>query len=199
MNWKTLAAYAARVYDDENRIHVGEVEYATYSAEGENVFAVAGTNGWRDWGCNLHRAMTNLHLSGRRCRVHSGFLNAALELYPAFTEWRDRQRGAVMLTGHSQGAAIAALLAMLSEDEDECSISRLCCVAMPRIGNSVLRRVFLEQYKRSSYRMYGRKLDPVCALPFFGYTWAGHIVWLPSKFDCRLDHAVKKYLALIAE
>ena len=143
--------------------------------------------------------MITVVLRGRNVKVHSGFQKAAAELYHCFVLWRADQPDKVMLTGHSMGAAVAAMMAMLSEEDDPERIEKLCCVAMPRLGNKTLRRVFDEQFTRDRYRMYGRKLDPICHLPWFGYARAGHITWLPSKFDMRLDHAAKKYVALIKD
>jgi len=200
MIWRALAEAAGRVYCDPNRTRVGAIEYATYTIESAPVFAIAGTNGWRDWICNLHRARQPFSLRGRRCMAHAGFLRAARAIYTDFGHWQRQVQGPVSIVGHSQGAALSAIIAMIAEAEAQGSIKRLCCVAMPRVGDQALADAFGELFPDPDrYRLYGRRRDPVCHLPYFGYSRLAPYAWLPSQWDGRLDHGVCQYIKLITE
>jgi hypothetical protein len=66
-------------------------------------------------------------------KVHSGFANAALELWPSIETWLKqtaRQRRSLTITGHGLGAAIATLLAEPVEADF------LVALGSPRVGDS---------------------------------------------------------------
>lgn len=65
-------------------------------------------------------------------KVHSGFANAALGLWPSIKKWLEEtahQRTSLTITGHSVGAAIATLLA------EPANADFLVALGSPRVGD----------------------------------------------------------------
>ena len=199
--WPELAALAADCYRRGDLIKIEGVEFRTdHLRDGRPVFIICGTNGWRDWGCNLAAFKTSVNFAGRRARVHKGFWHAAQLIWPAFDEWRRSETNTdVAIAGHSQGAALALLMALLdSVDPGPVRYTDVCALAPPRIGNRAFGVCFRHRVLADRRRLFGRRLDPVCYFPRLGYAPTAPMTWLPSRLDGRLDHDADAYAALVA-
>lgn len=199
--WPELAALAADCYRAGDLTAVDAVEFRTdHLADGRPVFIVCGTNGWRDWGCNLAARKTAASIGARRCKIHGGFWRAAHKIWPAFDAWRRNETAtAAAIAGHSQGAALALLLALLDSVEPlPGRYTDVCALAPPRLGDRAFGVCFRHRVISARRRLFGRRLDPVCHFPRFGYSPTAPMTWLPSRFDGRLDHDADQYAELIA-
>lgn len=192
---------AADCYRADDLVAEGAIEYRTdYTADGRPAFIICGTNGWRDWGCNLAARKIHANIGLRRCKIHGGFWRAAQKLWPAFDAWRRAENStAAAVAGHSQGAALALLLALLDSVEPIAGrYTDVCALAPPRLGDRAFSRVFCNRVLADRRQLYGRRLDPVCHFPRLGFSSTAPMSWLPSRFDGRLDHDADQYAALVA-
>lgn len=89
---------------------VAGLECALEHRDGADYLAVAGTDSLADLGRSLCAGWREFGPG----RLHRGYLNAALDLYPWATS---RVVGPVHLAGHSLGGAVAAILAILLHAE----------------------------------------------------------------------------------
>jgi hypothetical protein len=118
-------------------------------------------------------------------RIHCGFLHAAQVLWPQI---ESRISGPVILTGHSLGAAIAAVCATWTE------CAELITFGQPRTGD----REFVARLNTLPYTRYVNHRDPVCEVPAVlppGYVHGGCIV----RFDGYGRVAVMDLTAAITE
>lgn len=192
--WKALAETAANCYSSDDRAEVAGVEFVITDGEYGSVFAICGTNGVRDWFFNLHRSRSPIKIDGASAKVHSGFWRAATDILPEVQDWADANPGG-SIVGHSLGAAVAIIAATIIYPGTPVD---LCAVAAPRVGNRAFVNLLRERIPIRSRRIFGRRMDPVCHVPRFGYA-ALPMTWLPSKFDGRLDHDADEYVKLITE
>lgn len=192
--WKQLAGTAAECYRSDDRVEVEGVEFMISTAADQSVFSICGTNGVRDWFFNLHRSRTRIEIDGTVAQVHSGFWRATESILPPIREWADENPGGAIV-GHSLGAAVAIIAATIISPATPVD---LCAIAAPRVGNRAFCDLLRQRIPIRSRRIYGRRLDPVCRVPVFGYS-SLPITWLPSKLDGRLDHDADQYVALIGE
>lgn len=193
-HWRRLAATAAGCYRADDRIEVAGVEFVTAETADGPVFAICGTNGVRDWFFNLHRTRTRTHIAGTPVRIHSGFWRATDAILPTVRDWaRDNPGGAIV--GHSLGAAVAIIAATIISPATPVD---LCAIASPRVGDRAFVDLLRARIPIRARRIYGRRLDPICYVPYCGYS-ALPVTWLKSCVDGRLDHAADQYVALIDE
>lgn len=193
-HWRRLAECAAECYRDENRVEVEGVEFSTTETPDGPVFAICGTNGFRDWFFNLHRAKSRIDIDGTTVQVHSGFLRATNAVLPTVRDWvRKNPDGAIV--GHSLGAAVAIITSTIISKTTPID---LCAIAAPRVGDRAFVDLLRARLPIVHRRIYCRRLDPICYVPRFGYS-ALPVTWLKSTFDGKLDHAADQYVALIDE
>lgn len=192
--WKRLAENAAECYSADDRVEVEGVEFVIADDDDGPVFAICGTNGFRDWAFNLHRSRTPIEIDGTVAKVHSGFFRAADAILPTVRDWASANPGGAIV-GHSLGAAVAIVVSTIISPATPVD---LCAIASPRVGDRAFVDLLRNRIPIRSRRIYGRRLDPVCHVPRFGYS-ALPVTWLRSKIDGRLDHAAEQYVALIDE
>jgi hypothetical protein len=205
--WIRLAEAAANIYDATDRTNYGGVEFRTEMIQDIPTFVICGTNhgtrpGWwrrmlgccRDWLTNIQRQQIAIQIGGSRVKIHAGFWRAACEVDRYFEAWADDRDGKVALAGHSQGAAIAACLAILYEHRNPGKIAHLCLLACPKVGDAKLGQLFRALFQPFQYRLFARKLDPIVHLPTVGYKPLAKRTWLPSRLNGKLDHAAQEYV-----
>jgi len=210
--WKPMVEAACDVYDSPNRFSAAGVEFSTEKVGDLDCFIFAGTNAGKsdskiqrlaarltDWARNCRRGRKSVTVRGRKVKVHSGYWEGAGIAMTHLTAFAERHEE-IGIIGHSAGAAEAALAGIQIESRFPGKIKRLCCAAMPRIGNQALSNAFESLFPMADrYRLYGRKRDPICFLPVFGYKFLAPITWLPSKLDGKLDHGCSQYAQLVNE
>ncbi|WP_083749173.1 lipase family protein [Pelomonas sp. KK5] len=107
--------------------------FAAVDAAGRGLLAFRGTQPDRI-GDLVTDARTNTAawtLEGGRGKVHAGFRNTALGLWPEVQDWLGKTRPQRLIAcGHSLGAAIATLLAVPARAQ------RLVTIGSPRVGNA---------------------------------------------------------------
>lgn len=124
-------------------------------------------------------------------RVHEGYYQALWQLLAAIRRELKGDRE-IILTGHSMGAALATLAAMLLEAD------RVYAFACPRLGN----RAFADGFSRDiRVTRFVNRCDVLARLPLFGdvqgsdpltrepYWHVGRTVRLPG-----LGHSINAYL-----
>lgn len=137
------------------------------------VIAVRGTSSWRDLGIDLD-ALKN---PARNGFYHRGFADEAEAALPLLLEAvGDGQR--LYITGHSLGAAVAAILAQTWPPGPSVAVPYL--LASPRFGTRAAAR-------RLPRYTYARALDPVVHLPprLLGFSDEGAIATVLPASDTR--------------
>lgn len=107
--------------------------FAALHADGSALVAFRGTqpDEIRDLATNLQANQVDWPETGGR--VHAGFARGARAMLPAVCEWVEREaarRSALILTGHSLGAALATLTAAVLQP------TLLVTLGSPRVGNA---------------------------------------------------------------
>jgi Lipase (class 3) len=146
------------------------------------VFAIRGTQSFRDWTVNLKTEPTSpsgfLDDSGNLC--HDGFLSVArkmvqpvaIRLRELLDENPNRTSCSLVITGHSSGGAVASLLYchMLSQVvQSELThlrrfFKRVHCVTFgaPPVSLLPLQKPNLSKYRKSMFLSFINEGDPVC-------------------------------------
>lgn len=107
--------------------------FAAVHAAGLGVLAFRGTQPDRigDLATDAHVLLRPWELGGGAGRVHAGFRNTALGLWPDVKLWLDATRpDRLIVCGHSLGAAIATLLALPA------GAHQLVTIGSPRVGDA---------------------------------------------------------------
>ena len=192
---KSLAQLCAESYS-RHTIDAGATEAICEVIDGVPHVAVRGSQTTRDWVRNLD---TRLGIDPYLGGVHRGFLVAAEELWNCseFVIWRSanlRDDGPIYLTGHSQGGAVATLLAhWLARDSP---FVRLATFGSPRVlsAPAAERYSWVESHVRVVHRD-----DLVPHVPSWRYAHVGTPVYLNTSElgrDIRtLPAAISEHLA----
>ena len=128
------------------------------------VLAFRGSDDLRAWGANFDAVLAPWHGGGQ---VHRGFAEALDLVWPEVEAGLGGVQGPLLITGHSQGAALAILAASLSPE------AGLYTFGAPRIGDDAFRAAM--KARPGAMRRYINDRDLVCRLPpaAFGYRHVG--------------------------
>ena len=196
--WNRRAQLCADVYTNPGRTNRDGIEYATSGTGRARTFAICGTNGARDWLYNL--AANRITVPGMG-RVHVGFFVAMQKTLRDFLTYTNDKP--TDLVGHSQGAAVALILAVYVSvmiPDGRKRLGKLCAVAPPRVGDGTFGDVFRTYFDRASCRLYTRDYDLVTKVPRGrGWQHPTETVELHSPIDFRFDHSIDDYIGLIDE
>lgn len=171
--------------------------------EETSIFAVPGTVDENDWLSNICAEQSPTLKSTRFSRqsdddifinskfaIHSGFLNVAESIIKNFLSCRRypfKKKKEIYFTGHSQGAAVASILALYAQTHrkllgilPECKIS---CVtfASPRVFSKNTFDFYMKNGPET-YRIFNG-MDPVPRVPLgaSGFKHVGHPIQLNSS------------------
>lgn len=128
------------------------------------VLAFRGSDDLRAWGANFDALLAPWRGGGQ---VHRGFADALDLVWPEVEAALSSVEGPLLITGHSQGAALAILAASLRPD------AGLYSFGAPRIGDPAFRAAMKE--RPGLMKRYVNDRDLVCRLPpaSFGYRHVG--------------------------
>lgn len=145
----------------------GVVENVEYLAR-HNCIAFQGTTDLDDWFVNLQAWSTDGH--------HTGFWEVGQKLFDKLKIDRP-----TYLTGHSQGAAVATVVACLLWERDPKLLAGLYTFGSPR----VLKRGYARKYKYMPAYRFVNQNDLVCRLPSFlcGYRHVGELHYYNNYGD----------------
>ncbi|KAL3917023.1 MAG: hypothetical protein SGPRY_006574 [Prymnesium sp.] len=156
-----------------NSSSYGMQAYVGYGS-GDIVISFRGSNNLRNWIENLQFAKRSAYPGCKGCEVHDGFFKSWLSVRDGVIKevtrlYRLHPNARVFLTGHSLGAALAALCAAeLDSSQLGISITAVYTFGQPRVGNAA----FVDFYKQRSHVSWRAThwRDPVPHLPF---EWMG--------------------------
>jgi hypothetical protein len=118
-------------------------------------------------------AMPNVDSRDFGC-VHTGFLNAALDVLIPIRSWmkasKKHAESTVCITGHSLGGAIATILGALLHDTHKEMV--VVTFGSPRVGNLEFMGSIMSTPRLTLIRVVNDN-DPVAMVPFVGYHHVG--------------------------
>lgn len=179
----TLARYAKLAYEQHTvRLeHDMEVLLDTQGTTG--IIAIRGSEGhWKDWAANF---MAFPAKCGRIGRAPHGFARRALRLLKYLLKENPEflaNHKSFEVTGHSQGGAVAILVAELMKDLDY-NVTQCAAFGAPKTGKRVL---------RVPTKIYDHAGDVVCKVPWFWRHPVKPIV-LPDMTDGVKQHSMNYY------
>ena len=182
---QSLAQLCADSYEDGALvIDAGESQALCEMDGGIPFIAIRGSDSTIDWVRNLEvRQVADRDLGP----VHRGFLTAAIELWrnKAFGVWGSahfQDHLPIFVTGHSQGGAVATLLAHWFADWFPTSEVYLATFGSPRVLSQDAMRNF-DLVKKTSRSVYRDDLVP--HVPIWGYEHVGEPVYLNTSLAGR--------------
>ena len=188
-------AEACRTAYHEATVDAGNSQAFCELHDGIPVIAIRGSDSGRDWIRNLD---ARLEYDWTLGYVHAGFSRAAGELrdFPAFATWCSAYlspRRPLVLTGHSQGAAVAALLGHWLANDKAVSQVHLATFGSPRVLSNEAAKCYTDVLQVS--RVVHRD-DLVPHLPSWRYTHVGTPIYLNTSAAGR---AVRTLPAIVSE
>jgi len=103
--------------------------------------------------------------------VHEGFRDAFNDIWPGLDAWLEQHPGKRLFTGHSLGAALAALATAVCSFETHLPVSGLYTFGQPRIGQQDF-CMALDYKVRSRYFRFVNRHDLVPRVPFRGWDYS---------------------------
>ena len=184
----SLASLCRLAYTDTPDIVVADAKVRVFETPGCTVFAFRGTDPdcVADWLADIDSDAVEAPGLGS---VHRGFYRDALAVWGPLSQ---RVRGPFVLTGHSKGAAEAAVVAALLTLNGK-PPARLTTFGMPRPGTLA---GTLDTVPGSDYAHAG---DPVPEVP----TWLPHprkmTVIGSASIDLLSNHSINSYISGVTQ
>lgn len=164
---RILAEYSSRAYDPTpaTRMKKGtpwslfldsdttDARVLMEDAGDEIVLAFRGTHDAQDWLQDAKIEMVHYPYDDYGTKVHRGFLEDVMALFPKICERLERNLKPIFITGHSKGAAEASLCALMLSQFSKYDIHAVYSFASPRIGNALLRSEYNCTLKKKTFRV----------------------------------------------
>lgn len=154
----------------------------------------------QDWLADANTVLIDGPFGGR---VHAGFSLALASVWTPMLEailaLRDRGQ-ALWFTGHSLGAALAALAVARLRDEFDQPVHGLYTFGQPRIGDRVFERAYNQDNRDRSFRFVNNN-DVVTRVPtrLSGFSHIGTFLYFDHDHDLRADmHFWYRFLDRVA-
>ena len=146
-------------------------------SEGWAIIALKGTKSFKDFLEDAKVAKVPF-LDDPRWMIHRGFDEEFNKIWPVLEKRFEKFPGSILVSGHSLGASLAALVAFALREVLHLD-SEVCLLAPPRIGTPQFARAYEERCPMTW--AFRHDLDIVPQIPKFGYVDTAKLIHLQSN------------------